>query len=199
MKTASYTLTVGEFTLDALKDWVNANNRSTRYYGYYVGLDGSLHRDYTEGDVGRIGYYAARDVDDNVSGSRILVLALNDVGSYIWGGKGTMRYANTNSGYYNTMQLQAYGSTLHPAAYAAWNYWADQPEGASNWFLPSIQQWTNMMVAAQMSGEGSIAYGTSFWSSMESSETHAWSVTASGSTISRVKDEAFAVRPCFAY
>ena len=199
IKTAQYTITVGQFTLDALKNWVNENNTSTRYYGYYVDKNGNVHANYMSGDIGRIGYYAPDDVDDNVSGSRILVLALNDVGKFIWGSKGTMRNVTSASGYANTKHLQAYGSSLHPAAYAAWRYWADQPEGASNWFLPSLSQWNNMMITAQMSGTGTIAYGDNYWSSEESTAEKAWSMTAAGSSTTSVKTDVFAVRPCFAY
>ena len=197
--TAQYTLTVTQFTLDALKKWVNENNTSSRYYGYYVDKDGNVHANYTSGDIGRIGYYAPTDVDSEISGSRILVLALNDVGKFIWGSKGATRNVTSSSGYANTKRLQNYGSSLHPAAYAAWQYWADQPEGASNWFLPSIQQWNNMMVAAQMSGTGTIAYGDNFWSSEESTADRAWSVTAAGSSAPGLKTDVYAVRPCFAY
>jgi len=198
-KKAKFTITVGKFTIDALKKWVNDKNTAPHYYGYYVSKDGDVHADYKTGDIGRVAYYATTDVDSEVSGSRILVLALTDVGKYVWGGTGTMRNVNDESGYKNTNQLQAYGSTLHPAAYAAWNYYVAQPEGASRWFLPSIQQWTNMMVTAQMSGTGTISYGTSFWSSVESTASNAWSVTAAGSTTTSIKGNIYAVRPCFAY
>jgi hypothetical protein len=194
-----YTITVGEFTLDALKNWVNDNNTSSRYFGYYVDKYGNVHAKFINGDIGRIGYYATTDVDENISGSRILVLALYDVGKFIWGSKGSMRNVTSGSGYLNTKRLQSYGSSLHPAAYAAWHYWGDQPDDASNWFLPSIQQWDNMMVTAQMSGTGTIAYGDNFWSSEESTADRAWSVTAAGSSNASVKTDVYAVRPCFAY
>ena len=194
-----YTITVGQFTLDALKNWVNDNNTSSRYYGYYVNKNGNVHANYVTGDIGRIGYYAPTDVDDNISGSRILILALNNVGNFIWGSKGTARNVTSSSGYANTKRLQAYGSSLHPAAYAAWHYYVDQPEGASNWFLPSISQWNNMMVTAQMSGTGTIAYGDSYWSSEESTADKAWSVTAAGSSTTSQKTDVYTVRPCFAY
>jgi uncharacterized protein YjdB len=198
-KKATYTVTVGKLTLDALKRWVNDQNTAPHYYGYYVSTDGEVHADYKTGDIGRVAYYATADVDSEVSGSRILVLALTDVGMYVWGGSGTTRNINSESGYNNTKRLQAYGSTLHPAAYAAWNYYVAQPDGASRWFLPSIHQWTDMMVTAQMSGTGTISYGTYFWSSVESTAANAWSVTAAGSTITRPKSNIYAVRPCFAY
>ena len=193
---AKYTITVGEFTLDALKDWVNGNNTSSRYFGYYVNKDGKIHAQYVTGDIGRIGYYSVEDVDNSISGSRILVIALNDVGQFIWGSKGTTRGSNSGSGYTNT---KAFGSSLHPAAYAAWHYYVDQPEGASNWFLPSISQWNNMMVTAQMSGTGTIAHGDSYWSSEENTADKAWSVTAAGSSTTSQKTDVYAVRPCFAY
>ena len=205
--TAKYTITVGQFTLDALKKWASENNTSSRYYGYYVDKKGNVHANYVNGDIGRIGYYAATDVDENVSGSRILVLALKDVGKFIWGSKGSTRKVTSASGYLNTKRLQTYGSSLHPAAYAAWHYYVDQPEGASNWFLPSIEQWDNMMVTAQMSGTGTIAHGDNFWSSQEPNPDNgegnpadkAWSVKVDGSSTASSKTDTYAVRPCFAY
>ena len=199
VKSVSYDITVGEFTIQGLKNWVNDDNTSTRYYGYYVNRKGELHADYAAGDIGRVAYYAPYDVDASISGSRILVMALNDMGNYVWGSTGIMRSIISESGYDNTKRLQAYGSSLHPAAFAAWHYYADLPDGASNWFLPSTLQWTNMMVAAQMSGKGSVDYGLNYWTSNEFDSNAAWTVTAAGSISNSPKATVFAVRPCFAY
>ena len=199
VKSASYDITVTEFTIAALKNWVNDDNTSTRYYGYYVSKTGNLHADYVAGDIGRVAYYANYDVDASVSGSRILVMALQDVGNYVWSSVGVQRNIASESGYSNTKRLQAYGSSLHPAAYAAWRYYADQPDGASNWFLPSTSQWANMMVTAQMSGTGNVGFSLNYWTSNEYDANLAWSVTAAGNMTNNAKTTIFAVRPCFAY
>lgn len=199
VKTVSYTITVGEFTLEGLKNWVNDDNTSTRYFGYYINKKGEVHADYEAGDIGRVAYYAGYDVDESISGSRILVMALNDMGNYVWGSTGVQRSINSGSGYGNTRRLQAFGSSLHPAAFAAWHYTADLPDGASNWFLPSMSQWTDMMVTAQMSGKGSVDFSLNYWTSSEYDSNGAWSVTAAGSISNTPKGTVFAVRPCFAY
>jgi hypothetical protein len=195
----SYTITVTEFTIAGLKNWVNDDNTSTRFYGYYVDKDGNLHADYVAGDIGRVAYYAGYDVDSSISGSRILVLALNNAGNYVWGSTGVMRSIDSESGYSNTMRLQAYGSSLYPAAFAAWHYYADQPAGASNWFLPSTLQWTNMMVTAQMDGKGYVNFSQNHWTSCENDKNEAWALTAAGSMTNTAKATVLPVRPCFAY
>ena len=199
VKSVSYDITVTEFTIAALKNWVNDGNTSTRYYGYYVDKAGNLHADYATGDIGRVAYYAPYDVDASISGSRILVMALNDVGNYVWSSSSIQRSVASESGYSNTKRLQAYGSSHHPAAYAAWRYYADQPDGASNWFLPSTTQWANMMVTAQMSGTGNVGFSLNYWTSNEYDSNWAWAVTAAGNMTNSPKTSVFGVRPCFAY
>ena len=198
-KSVKYDLVVGEFTLEGLKNWVNDDNTSTRFFGYYVNKDGNLHLDYAAGDIGRVAYYANYDVDISVRGSRILVIALDNTGNYVWGSAGVMRNIASESGYSNTQRLQAYGSNLYPAAFAAWHYYAALPDGASNWFLPSTSQWTNMMVTAQMSGKGNVDFTLNHWTSCENDLNEAWAVTAAGSMSNTSKKTILAVRPCFAY
>ena len=199
VRTAKYTLVVKELTLAGLKDWVNEDNSTSRFYGYYVGKDGSLHTEYAAGDIGRVAYYANDDVDTSISGSRILVLALENTGNYIWGSAGVMRNMNSDSGYGNTQRMQTYGSSLYPAAFAAWHYYTERPDGASNWFLPSTSQWNNMMVTAQMEGKGYVDFSQNHWSSCENDLNGAWAVTAAGSMTNRAKGTTLPVRPCFAY
>ena len=199
VRTAKYTLVVEELTLAGLKNWVNEDNSTTRFYGYYVNKDGNLHAEYTAGDIGRVAYYANYDVDASIRGSRILVLALENTGNYVWGSAGIMRNIASESGFGNTQRLQAYGSSLYPAAFAAWHYYTDQPDGASNWFLPSTSQWTNMMVTAQMDGKGYVNFSQNHWTSCENDLNGAWAVTAAGSMTNTPKGTTLPVRPCFAY
>ena len=199
VRSAKYTLVVKELTLVGLKNWVNDDQSTTRFYGYYVNKDGDLHAEYTTGDIGRVAYYANEDVDTSIKGSRILILALNDVGNYIWGSAGVKRNIASDSGFGNTQRLQAYGSSLYPAAFAAWHYYTAQPDGASNWFLPSTSQWTNMMVTAQMDGKGYVNFSQNHWTSCENDLNGASAVTAAGSMTNTPKGTTLPVRPCFAY
>lgn len=196
---AQYTVTVGEFTLSELKDWINEQNTSTRFYGYYVNASGNVHVGYASGDIGRVVYYSTRNVDEKVSGSRILVMALNDAGSHAWGSQGTLRQLTGDSGFGNTRQLQAYGSMMHPAAYAAWTYSSGRPEGASNWFIPSVVQWNAMLDAAKAAGTGAVGSTATYWTSVEDDAASASALTGAGVVKSTAKGTSCTVRTCFAY
>ena len=135
-----------------------------------------------------------------MSGSRILVVASDFVdGSPTWGSYGTQRNTTSDSGYNNTNTLQAFGSSAHPAAYACWNWSAEQPTGASHWFLPSKTQLENMFSDDSFSTFAEKIAFLATWSSTESDSQTAWWCTSDGFSGDYDKNDEFYTRACFAY
>ena len=189
-------------TLSELKAQINIGRDCSDCLGWYVDGDGNI----SESDanaVGRICYVSTSDVDIAFAGSRILVLANNDLTDahgVTWGVYGLYMHLNATKvpeglcGYNNTNTLQAHGhgkglkdaagiileyETGYPAACFAWNYGGNKPIGASHWFLPSFAQWKNMLTIAGKSGTGQLTSGNVYWSSTDNSASLAYFVTQS--------------------
>ena len=143
-------------SLSELKTAINGGTDCSSYIGWEVNSAGAIAESGVSGTkIGYVAYVSTSDVDADVSGSRILVIASANASAtaLTWGSDSTARGledvedATDLKGYSNTNTLQGYGSEAHPAAYAAWNYSAAIPSGGAtpaHWFMPTMKQWKNM-------------------------------------------------------
>lgn len=146
-------VTVGS-TLARLKAWCDGGSGTTTtstFLGWYIDASGNISST-NNSAIGRITYYRKSNVvDENISGSRIMVMALTDASEGCqWKTNTTLEtefqdvrddgYASTNA----KKDVLDEGNPRYPAAHAAANYNVDRPEGASTWFLPSSFQLTHM-------------------------------------------------------
>lgn len=198
---------VSPVNLSELKYYASAGN--TGYLGYYVNSSGTLHSSYQSGDLGRIAYLSSSDVEVYRSGSRILILALSDLGGYYWKTAATTGDAAWNSTTaMNGMSFCAsHQSSTYPAAKAAWK--ANTISGTSYWFFPSIAQATKMFPVAIKSGTGQLVAGRVYWTTTDSGTCgvhYAWRY--GGATHNNMfswgghstgKATAFQIRQCCAY
>lgn len=139
-------------TLTGLKTLVNKGGPGAYCTGWQVNAQGNIApADVSGTKIGYVVLTSTTDVDTSVSGSRILVMAANDVGEFSWGSKGIYRenvwHQDVRDGYHNTSILKEFGEEAHPAAFEAWWYDASRPNGASQWFLPAIQQLKDIVSA----------------------------------------------------
>ena len=209
-------------SLSELKTAINGGTDCSSYIGWEVNSAGAIAASSVSGTkIGYVAYVSTSDVDANVSGSRILVIASSDAAAttLTWGSYGTARGveavegANDLRGYSNTNALQGYGSEAHPAAYAAWNYSATIPSGGASpahWFMPTRKQWENMRDAKGGTYSAmATAYGIdgNYWTSNEyfngsdysECDTHAWIFVTNSDFNSFMKLFDTNVRSIFAY
>ena len=209
-------------TLSELKTAIDAGKNGSCYTGWEVNSAGAIAASSVSGTkIGYVAYVSTSDVDANVSGSRILVIASADAAAtaLTWGSYGTARGletvkgANNLNGYSNTNTLQNYGADAHPAAYAAWNYDATIPSGGASpahWFMPTQKQWENMRDAKGGTyGAMSTAYGISgnYWTSSEyfngenysECANYAWRFVTNSNFQGNMKSNNYNVRSIFAY
>lgn len=208
-------------SLSELKTAINGGTDCSSYIGWEVNSAGAIAASSVSGTkIGYVAYVSTSDVDANVSGSRILVIASADAATNTtWGSSGTARGveavegANDLRGYSNTNTLQGYGSEAHPAAYAAWNYSATIPSGGASpahWFMPTRKQWENMRDAKGGTyGAMATAYGISghYWTSNEyfngsdysECAGYAWRFVTNSNIQGNMKSLNFNVRSIFAY
>ena len=187
-----YLLNVEPKTLKELKAQVNLGGDFSGHLGWYVDGEGNISSSDADA-VGRICYISTSDVDIAFVGSRILVLANEDITNQhgiTWGVYGEPMHLTATKepeglcGYNNTNTLQAFGherkvrdasgtkveyESGYPAACYAWNYSGAKPVGASHWFLPSFIQCKKMLTAARKSGTGQLSSGKVYWSSTDNS------------------------------
>ncbi len=187
-----YLLKVEPKTLKELKAQVNLGGDFSGHLGWYVDGEGNISSSDADA-VGRICYISTSDVDIAFVGSRILVLANEDITNQhgiTWGVYGEPMHLTATKepeglcGYNNTNTLQAFGherkvrdasgtkveyESGYPAACYAWNYSGAKPVGASHWFLPSFIQCKKMLTAARKSGTGQLSSGKVYWSSTDNS------------------------------
>ena len=197
-----YLLNVEPKTLKELKAQVNLGGDFSGYLGWYVDGEGNISSCDADA-VGRICYISTSDVDIAFVGSRILVLANEDITNQhgiTWGVYGEPMHLTATKepeglcGYNNTNTLQAFGherkvrdasgikveyESGYPAACYAWNYSGAKPVGASHWFLPSFIQCKKMLTAARKSGTGQLSSGKVYWSSTDNSGNFAYFYTLS--------------------
>lgn len=187
-----YLLNVEPKTLKELKAQVNLGGDFSGHLGWNVDGEGNISSSDADA-VGRICYISTSDVDIAFVGSRILVLANEDITNQhgiTWGVYGEPTHLTATKepeglcGYNNTNTLQAFGherkvrdvsgskveyESGYPAACYAWNYSGAKPVGASHWFLPSFIQCKKMLTAARKSGTGQLSSGKVYWSSTDNS------------------------------
>ena len=192
-------------SLGELTNIINSGAAYREYLGKYVDATGTIHSEYTTGDIGRIAYMNTSDVDEDIPGSRILVLALEDAVGAIQkyknnasAGESEWNDISKSDGYSFTISHNS-NATDYPAAYYASNHNALRPSCSSGWFLPSYRQWVNMQGVALSSGTGQVT-GSS-WLTTEYSEdaTKAWFYSASTDMTYTAKNMSGCVRSCFAY
>ena len=155
--TTTYTLTVtNATTLTALKALVNEGTDCSTYIGYEVNSGGGIAEHNVSGTlIGYISYISTSDVDKDISGSRILVIASEDAKSCDWGDSDYAKgvYGSDMCGYSNTNKLIGRirnGERQIKSAVAAWEYSAAIPAGGAtpaHWFLPSKAQFDAMISA----------------------------------------------------
>ena len=209
-------------SLSELKTAINGGTDCSSYIGWEVNSAGAIAESGISGTkIGYVAYVSTSDVDADVSGSRILVIASADAAAttLTWGSDGTARGveavedANNLEGYSNTNTLQGYGSEAHPAAYAAWNYSATIPSGGAtpaHWFMPTKKQWENMRDAKGGAYSAmATAYGIDgqYWTSNEyfngedysECKNYAWRFAPNSTIMSFRKLFDINVRSIFAY
>ncbi len=209
-------------SLSELKTAINGGTDCSSYIGWKVNSAGAIAESGISGTkIGYVAYVSTSDVDADVSGSRILVIASADAAAttLTWGSDGTARgveaveNANDLNGYSNTNTLQGYGSEAHPAAYAAWNYSATIPSGGASpahWFMPTKKQWENMRDAKGGAYSAmATAYGIdgNYWTSNEyfngedysECKNYAWRFAPNSTIMSFRKLFDINVRSIFAY
>ena len=160
-----------QLTLSRIKSRINKGTDCRKYVGWEVYPNGTIAPKGANPAVriGYIAYVSSSAVDHDFPDSRIFVLASSDVSyggtdNFIWGHSDSDEYRDIavgrhkinpydypyypytdDYGYDNTNILQDYGFDAHPAAYVAWNYGAERPEGASHWFLPACMQFKRLV------------------------------------------------------
>ena len=183
-----------QLTLSRIKSRINKGTDCRKYVGWEVYPSGTIAPKGANPAVriGYIAYVSSSAVDHDFPDSRIFVLASSDVSyggtdNFIWGHSDSNEYRDIavgrhkinpydypyypytdDYGYDNTNILQDYGFDAHPAAYVAWNYGAERPEGASHWFLPACMQFKRLV-----GGEGtSITNKYDFFDKMDFNLKH---------------------------
>jgi len=196
-------------TLGELTEWINyygtletpQPEKYSGYLGWYVKADGTISSSSTDA-IGRIAYMSTSDVDTSIPGSRILVLAVSDVGKYAWKNANTSGEDSWNDeSKYNGFEFTVShnNSTTYPAAYQAYNFTTSRPSGASSWFLPSKAQWLAML---PVSSTFSLSTTGGYWTATEHSGNNldAWDYQFATPTWSGgSKTTQHNVRACFAY
>ena len=196
--------TGGPTTLAELAEWIKSSQPYSKYLGWYVKVDGSISPTSTDA-IGRIAYMDKdNDVEISVSGSNILVLAVENVSSYMYKTSGTAGESDYNS----TERMDGlafcvnHNSETYPAAYYCYNWTASRPSGTTNWFLPSYAQWDKMKDVGKMAGTGQITGTGAYRCTTEcaSDATKAWYLRVGSSTWEeQVKNTSTYTRACFAY
>lgn len=211
-------------TLLSLKGKINASEDCSSYLGWEVNSDGVIaESDVIGTKIGYIGYISTNDVDNDISGSRILVLASSDASSsaawatYLTSVSRNLHYDGMY-GYSYTNKLQSYGYSAHPAASVAWNYHDPYvfgiPGGGAtpepgHWFLPHKSQLAAIISAlgGYSTFKTKVGWSSSqYWSSQEvkyawsDAYDKAWVLQEDGNWDDHhSKIGEYHVRACFAY
>ncbi|MBQ4387157.1 MAG: fimbrillin family protein [Prevotella sp.] len=196
-------------SLGELTNIINSGGAYSDYLGWYVKADGSISSSDASA-IGRIAYMNTDDVDEDIPGSRILVLGVTNVGDNVkWKNESTAGESTWNSltklnGYNFT--INHLNSTNYPAAYQSYNWSTSRPSGSSKWFLPSYKQFDNMLTVVKMAGTGQITKSESdvtsrYWSATEfETNTAAYSYNFwMDKWGTNGKENTYHVRACFAY
>lgn len=193
-------------SLAELKESAKYGLDYSKYLGQYVDASGNV-TPYPINAIGRVAYVSEEpvDVDASAAETRILVLALNDIGSFQW-----KKLELPGESAYNDPNVMCgldfcsiYNNESYPAAYAAYNWDASKPTGSTNWFLPSQAQWDKMLEVAKMDGTGQMSTGR-YWAANESSNALLTNSAKfydfeTGSWQEMIKNAELKVRACYAY
>ena len=191
-------------SLSSIKAAVNAGIDCSKHLGKYVNSSGYIIPN-PEYAVGRVAYISNEpvDIDPSAENTRILVLANSDLGEFQWKKElsgGEDNFTQTNS-MHGLQFCSTHNDDLYPAAKAAYNWDAGKPSGATNWFLPSMQQMTLMLPVAKTDGTGKMSSGH-YWVANENLPVvHAANYYdfEEGSWHSAAKTDNLKVRACYAY
>ena len=217
--TASYTLTVeaNPASLSTLKSAVNSGKDCSCFFGFEVYDNGNLAPKGT-GSGTVIGYVAYiktdGDVDEYLSGSRILVIASHDAHTAVkWAEDKsvvTVLISTTAlNGYGNTQELATRGD--YPAAKAAWGYLSKNGSavltGSTGWFLPCYKQMYLLFNDGIGHGSRETLYANTdmlwssvYWTSTEGGLNGNMAYVLGNDLIGLYdKDDEMSVRACFAY
>lgn len=195
-------------SLTKLKTWVNgySGDLPTSYYGYYVYADGNISSSNSGTAIGVVAYYSKTDVDKDIEGSRILVLALKDASvDCKWKTELTSDDTPTDQDALNGYNITTgkkdipYSSAYaYPAIHEAAYYSAPLPLGASSWFLPAMKQW--ILMRSNIVNPVPTSY---YWLSTGSNDSSVMAYycnsAISGSYGNYMKNQLGRVRTCFAY
>ena len=195
-------------TLSELKSAIDAGKDCSSYAtgSYYVDASGNISTSTTDA-IGRIAYVSTSDVEIKKPGSRILVLALTNVGDYWWknedtGGESAYNDDQVMNGLeFTSSHARSSQRAIYPAAYYTYHWETPRPSATTPWFIPSSAQGKKMLKVAKASGEGQITKGR-YW---YATENIANSDCANGydytynKEISWKKSLLLRVRACFAY
>ena len=205
-------------TLSELKTMINNGNNVSSYIFKPVGEGGHLGFGIP---VGYVAYVSTGDVDESVSGSRILVTSADDAGYTHWS-YDVYSLAPTNidgiknsyslNGYANTSAMYSLNSSDLQAAAAAWEYSAAIPSGGATpayWFMPSYKQWRVMLDV--FSGSNDSEKRSAMNSALKLHNDFYWTSTETNNDAYRAhylgpsgfnpsnKNASRRVRACFAY
>ena len=167
-------------TLLSLKDKVNASEDCSSYLGWEVNSDGIIAENNVIGTkIGYIGYLSTSDVDTDVSGSRILVIANSDASS---------------------------GAAWASAASVAGSSGATIPSGGASptrWFLPDVSQYSAIISAlgGYSTFKDKVGWSSAlYWSATSYDADHAFALDEKGEwSYYHFKIGEYHVRACFAY
>lgn len=191
-------------SLSSIKAAFNAGIDCSEHLGKYVNSSGYIIPN-PEYAVGRVAYISNEPVDIDLSAenTRILVLANSDLGDFQWKKEisgGEDNFTQTNS-MHGLQFCSTHNNDLYPAAKAAYNWDAGRPSGATNWFLPSMQQMTLMLPVAKAEGTGKMSSGH-YWVANENLPVvHAANYYdfREGGWHAVAKTDNLKVRACYAY
>ena len=215
--TRTVEMTASISNIASIKAMLNGGVDCSQFHGRRINSSGELSN---SNPIGYIAYMSTENVDEHLEGSRILVISKADAGTSIaWGDYGnfsdeTTGYDGLNSttnmnGRDATYNMYVKGSSIFPAAYAAWTYSASRPNGATEWFVPSYAQWNAILNSCSgntdsakrsalntMAGLSSTKY---YWSSTQYYANEAYFLSTSLERWKKNVTTDRNVRPCFAY
>lgn len=217
-------------TLEEVKKALDSGNTPVTHeaVGWYVGADGTVSPADTDGTaIGIITYIShdGKDIDDDFVGSRLMVMAADNVPAtgeqgtdYTVDDEGNAQYVYIVNHVNNWRTDEQYKSRTarnghrwtaeyheaddRPAARAAWQYGRTAPLSGFGptlrWFVPAYSQWTLMANAAATVLSPAGNYLTATYSSSDDREVYVFTRDARQFNRLRASQPAY-LRLCFAY
>lgn len=197
-------------SLSDLKATVSSIDKTVYVGKAYVNNDGTLTPIRISNSVGMIAYIGDSDVDAAISGSRILVMALDNNGLVEWkwsnaenGGTGLEGYAlgEARKDDATPYPYPAISNAWHNGPYNGWGI-SDTSTPKGHWFLPSKAQMGLMgALDGNLSGpwKSFATLNYPYWCSTSFDDTKAYMYGDTGNWVQTEKTESAMVRPVFAY